>query len=137
MDVLVCEELHNIALFSLSNLQLLYTAAELDFQFKVTKQTMHSIFYQVYSVTKDSVGAVKAGELLSGQVKLKIRQNASVAEWICNRRLWCNGWIYPFTCKCFLLNRLNNTSKLKQKVVLGHYICFLWSITVAVGYPKL
>ena len=38
-------------------------------------------------MAKDSVGAVKAGELLSGQVKLKIRQNASVAEWICNKML--------------------------------------------------
>ena len=38
-------------------------------------------------MTKDTVGAVKAGELLSGQVKLKIRQNANVAEWICNKML--------------------------------------------------
>ena len=65
VDVLFCEALHSIALFSLSNLQLFFTVAVLDFQLKVTKKTIH-YFYQVSSVTKDSVGAVKAGELLSG-----------------------------------------------------------------------
>ena len=38
-------------------------------------------------MAKDTVVAVKAGELLSGQAKLKIRQNASVAEWIYNKML--------------------------------------------------
>ena len=65
-----------IALFSLSNLQLFFSVAVLDFQFKVTKQTI-ILFY-------GSVGAVKAGELFSSQIKLKIKQNVSIAEWICN-----------------------------------------------------
>ena len=70
VDVSFCEELHSIALFSSSNLQLFFTDVVLDFQFEVTKNTIH-YFYRVSGVTKDSVRAVKAGELLSGQVKLK------------------------------------------------------------------
>ena len=70
MDVLFCEELRSIALFSLSNLQLFFAVAVLNFQFKVTKKTIR-YFYQVFGVIKNSVAAVKAVELLSGQAKLK------------------------------------------------------------------
>ena len=59
----------NCTAYSLSNLQLFFTVAVLDFSLKLQKKTIH-YFDQVSDVTKDSVGAVKAGELLLGQVKL-------------------------------------------------------------------